>query len=136
MKLSILAIAALLLAPIPTAVAQTSDISAAGKRVYDWCRRSAQGSVSECSCVSGFYAGATEPDEFQMIAAMVDHIGPNGDVPDMNAMQAAMQAAKVNLKLTDTRYNELIQRFLKFEELGAKGDSICVPLKDHAATAQ
>ena len=101
-------------------------------RQSNWCMRSPSGTTAECSCVAGFYAGATEEDEFQLVSAVVDFIAADGDVPDMPGMQAAMKAAKTDLNLTDARYDELIQRFLKFDELGAKGDGICVPLTAHA----
>jgi hypothetical protein len=132
MKLKVLAVVALLLAPSTAASAQQTRTAAdAAKRVYNWCMRAPSGSIAECSCVAGFYAGVTEPDEFQVVAAVVDFISADGEVADMNGMVAAMQAAKVDLNLTDARYNELIERFTKFEETGSKGDSVCGPLKDH-----
>ena len=132
MKLKTLAVAALLMAPPPIAFAQQArDPAAAAKRVYNWCMRAPSGSIAECSCVAGFYAGVTEPDEFQVVAAVVDFISADGEVADMNGMVAAMQAAKVDLNLTDARYNDLIERFTKFDEIGSKGDSVCGPLKDH-----
>lgn len=134
MKLKALAIVALLLAPPTIASAQqTPSPGDAAKRVYNWCMRSSSGSVAECSCVAGFYAGVTAPDEFQMIAAVVDFIAPDGSVPDTDGMLAALKTSKTNLNLTDARYDELIQRFSTFGEIGTKGDGICVPLKEHAA---
>ena len=132
MKLKALAMVALLLAPSTVASAQQGRTSGdATKRVYDWCMRAPTGTIAECSCVAGFYAGVTAPDELQVIAAVVDFIAPDGSVPNMDGMVAAMQASKADLNLTDARYNELIQRFTTFEEIGTKGDNACVPLKNH-----
>ena len=61
MKLSVLAVAALLFIPLAPAGAQQADSrEAAAKRVFNWCMRLPTGSQSECGCVAGFYAGATE----------------------------------------------------------------------------
>lgn len=132
MKLKALAVVALLLAPSTVASAQqTRTAGDAAKRVYNWCMRAPSGSISECSCIAGFYAGVTASDEFQVIAAVVDFISADGEVANMDGMVAAMQAAKVDLNLTDARYNELIERFTKFDEIGSKGDNACMPLSDH-----
>lgn len=132
MKLKALAVVALLMSPLPTAAAQTTDArGAAANKIYDWCQRLPSGTVSECSCVAGFYAGVTEDDEFQLIAVIVDYITADGGISDTTAMQAAVNAHQTAVGMTDDRLQELATRFTNFASIGAKADSICVPIKDH-----
>ena len=133
MKLKAFAIAALLMAPPPFAVAQQADArAAAGNKIFDWCKRLPTGTVAECSCVAGFYAGVTEDDEFQLIAVVVDYITADGEISDIPAMQASVSAHQVAVGMTTERLQELATRFGNFAAIGEKADSICVPVKDHA----
>lgn len=133
MKLKALAVAALLMAPPPFAIAQQPDArAAAGNKVFDWCKRLPTGSVAECSCVAGFYAGVTEDDEFQLIAVIVDFITQDGDISDVPAMQVVVNAHKAAVGMSDERLQELATRFSNFAAIGEKADAVCVPVKDHA----
>ncbi len=138
MTLKILAVVALMLAPLLVAHAQNDAARAeAGTRVYDWCARLPTGSVSECSCVAGFFAGVTEDDEFQLISIIIDYITDDGGITDVPAMQAAVAAHKTAVGMSDERLQELATRFGDFGSIGDKADAICVPMKDHAeATKQ
>jgi len=133
MQLKALAVAALLMAPTPFAIAQQPDArAAAANKIFDWCERLPTGSVSECSCVVGFYAGVTQDDEFQLIAVVVDFITQDGEISDIPAMQVAVNAHKVAVGMSDARLQELATGFSNFGAIGEKADGVCVPVKDHA----
>lgn len=136
MKRHALAVAAMLIIPVtPVAAQQPGAAGAAALKVYNWCMRLPTGSVSECSCVARFFAGATEEDEYQVIGALVDFIGPDGAIADPDGVLAAITAHQQSVGLSDERLSELMERFLTFGELGEKSDAICVPVKDHARNA-
>ena len=133
MKLSVLAVAALLFIPLAPAGAQQADSrEAAAKRVFNWCMRLPTGSQSECGCVAGFYAGATEDDEYEMIAAFVDFITPEGGISDNDGMIAAVRKRQTEMSMSEERFNEIFQGFATFGELGARADSYCLPVEEAA----
>ena len=138
-KLKAFVAAVLLLAPFPAAVAQQSDARAiAAGKVFDWCKSPPTTTVAQCTCIAGFFAGATEDDEFQLIGVLVPFIAPDGSIADMPSMQSAAQAHKTAAGMTDARFLELVDRFTKFGSLGAKSDTICEALMTRTppATAQ
>lgn len=133
MKLSVLAVAALLFIPLAPAGAQQAESrSAAAKRVFNWCMRLPTGSQSECGCVAGFYAGATKDDEFEMIAAFVDFITPEGGISDNDGMIAAVRKRQSEMSMSDERFNEIFEGFATFDELGTRADSYCLPVEEAA----
>lgn len=133
MKLSVLAVAALLFIPLaPAGAQQEGGRAAAATRIFNWCMRLPTGSESECGCVAGFYAGATADDEFRIVGAMVDYITPEGGISDNDAMTAAVLAEKETLDLTDERFDEIVAGFATFDQLGVKADAICLPVEEAA----
>ena len=133
MKLRALAVSALLFVPLAPAGAQPQDArGAAAERIFNWCMRLDSGSPSECGCVAGFYAGVTEDDEYQIIGAMVDFITEEGGISDQEAMETAVLDQKAALQITDERFNEIVTGFAAFDQLGAKADGICLPVKNAA----
>jgi hypothetical protein len=137
MKIRILAVAALFVAPI-AAAQQPPDTSpgAAAIRIYDWCLELETGTVSECACVAGFYAGATEPDEFSLLSSTVPYFDINGDVEDVDAMRADLLNMKAALSMTEERYNEILAGFAAFGELGPRADAVCIPVESEAVAAE
>ncbi len=134
MKPHALAVVAMLVIPLSPAGAQQQDPrGAAAQRVFNWCMRLPTGSQPECGCVAGFYAGATADDEFRLIGAMVDYITPDGGISDNGAMVAAMMAEKNAIGMSQDRFNEIVEGFGAFGELGAKADGVCVPVEKAAS---
>lgn len=119
----------------PAGAEQQDARGAAAQKIFNWCMRLDSGSPSECGCVAGFYAGATDDDEYQMVAAIVDFITPEGEISDMEAMQAAVMAEKDVLQLTDERLDEIIETFLVFDQLGVKADGVCIPVETAASAS-
>lgn len=133
MKLSALATLALLFIPLAPAAAQPQEPrAAAAQRVFNWCMRLPTGSPSECGCVAGFYAGATADDEFLLIGAMVDFITPEGGISDEDGVAAAVLAQKEASKMSDERFDEIVEGFAAFDQLGVKADGICLPVESAA----
>lgn len=136
MKRLIIAAAVLFAAPFAPASAQQAGApGAAATEVYNWCLTLETGSVSECSCVAGFYAGATDADEFQIFAASLRFSNANGEVADIPGLQAALAARKAELGLTDARFNAIIAGFRAYDKLGEKADSICMPIETRVGDA-
>jgi hypothetical protein len=132
MKMSALGLCALLVGVLSPASAQvTTSPGDAAVRVYNWCLKLPQGSMSECSCVAGFYAGATAEDEFRIIGAMMEFMTPEGGVTDEQAMVAALLAEAKAQAIDDDRLDEIMANFATFDMLGEKADSICVPVESH-----
>lgn len=132
MKFSALAICALLVGALSPASAQvTTSAGDAAVRVYNWCMNLPEGSTSECSCVAGFYAGATADDEFRIVGAMMEFLTPEGGITDESAMVAALRAEAEAQAIGDERLQEIMASFAKFDVLGEKADSICVPVESH-----
>ena len=126
----VLALSALLFVSIAPASGQVTTSSAdAGKRIYNWCMKRPDGTPSECGCVAGFYAGATEDDEFRIVARMVEHLTFDGEIADQTAMIAALQEEAIGQSMSRERFGEIIDGFASFDILGAKSDAVCVPLK-------
>ncbi len=136
MKLRALTIAAMLFAPLAPANAQPPDPrGVAAVKVYDWCMRLPTGTVAECSCVSGFFAGATEEDEFQVLAVLVDFIDVEGAITNVDNLRAAVAAHQQSTGLTPERLDVLLDRFAAFDALGGKADAVCMPIETNARTA-
>lgn len=132
MKIRSFALAALLAAPLAPASAQTpGDPGKAAREVYDWCLTLETGSVSECACVTGFYAGATAEDEFQIFATSLRFSNPQGEITDVSALLAALTARQAELGMTEQRFEEIMTRFADFGALGEKADAICMPVEAH-----
>jgi hypothetical protein len=131
MKLQVIALSALLLSPaamVAPAQAQLSSGEAA-KRVYNWCLQLETGSPSECACVAGFFAGATDDDAYRMLATMIGYLKSDGQISDQDAMLAALEAEKQSQRISDERYAEILDHLVTFDSLGAKADAICVPIE-------
>ncbi len=138
MKLRAVALLALLVGPFaPASAQQTLDTSpgAGAVRIYDWCLTLETGSVSECSCVAGFYAGATQPDELQLLSSVVRFFDANGEIADPEPMRVALAEMKAALNLTEERYGEILNGFLSFGELGPIADGVCLPLETRVEAA-
>lgn len=134
MKLSVLAVAALLFIPLAPAGAQQQEgRAAAATRIFNWCMRLPTGSESECGCVAGFYAGASADDEYEMIAAFVDFITPEGGISDNDGMIAAVRKRQTEMSMSDERFNEIFQGFATFGELGERADSFCLAVESAAS---
>jgi len=133
-----IAVSALLLTPFPAASAQvTTSAGDASTRIYNWCMKRPDGTPSECGCVAGFYAGATENDTFRIVARMVENLTSDGAIIDEPTMFAAIREEADGQSISDERLNEIITLFTTFDQLGQKSDSICVPLRGRLeATAE
>ena len=130
MKLSVLAVTALLFIPLAPAGAQQQEPRAiAAQRIFNWCMRLPTGSQSECGCVAGFYAGATADDEYEMVGAFVDFITPEGGISDTDGMVAAVRQHQKDMNMSDERFNEIFEGFAAFGELGERADSYCLPVE-------
>lgn len=137
MKVLAFALSTLLAAPLAPAYAQTpAEAGAAARQVYDWCLKLDTGSVSECACVSGFYAGATDADAFQMIATSLQFFNKDGQVADFPGLQAALATRKSQLGMSDARFSEIVDKFADLGALGEKADSVCTPIEEHASDAE
>lgn len=130
MKLHGFALSALLLVPFMPASAQvTTSPGDASKRIYDWCMKRPDGTPGECGCVAGFYAGATEDDAFRLVARLVENMTSDGAFEDEAVMLAALREEAAGQSISDERFKEILEDFATFDQLGAKSDSVCVPLQ-------
>ncbi len=129
MKLHVVALSALLLAPFTAASAQVTTSSGdASQRVYNWCMKRPNAVAVECGCVSGFYGAYTADDEFRILARMVEYFQPDGGIKDQDAMVAAIREEANGQGMTNDRLREILAGFETFSEVGAFADQICVPL--------
>jgi hypothetical protein len=86
-------------------------------------------SVSECACMTGFYSGRLQADEFHLLAVLNGFVGPDGQVQDMPAAQRALLAEASRLGVNDQRFQQIMQRFSEMPRDGAYADRVCVPLR-------
>jgi hypothetical protein len=135
MKIRALAVIVILASPWP-ASAQQTDAGGSGQKIFNWCMTLDTGSPSECGCVAGFYAAATEDDEFDLLAEMVPFFDKDGQVGDMESLRTALFAKKASLAMTDERFNTLMDGFTTFDQLGADADAICIPVEQAAGDAR
>lgn len=135
MKSYAVALVALFALPLGAASAQQVDPGGAAQKVFNWCMQLDTGSPSECGCVAGFYAAATEDDEYDLLAEMVPFFDKNGQVADMDSLGTALLARKTSLAMTDERFNTLMDGFATFDQLGADADAICIPVEEAAGDA-
>lgn len=135
MRLKPLIIACATALPLGAAAAQPTGSSRADAalKIYDWCIDVVGGDPVECGCASGFYAGATDDDEFQLVAEAVTFFDANGGISDTEAVFVALQALKEDMQMTDERYQAIVVGFQNFGALGEKSDAICVPVRDAAS---
>jgi len=116
--------------------AQTpAQTGTAAKQVYDWRLKPEAGSVSGCASVSGFYAGATDADEFQIFATSLRFSDSQWQVTDITGLQAALASRRAELTMTDDRFNEIVGNFAGYGLLGERADSTCMPIEEHVGDA-
>lgn len=122
--------AAVLLAPammIP-ASAQTDALSKASTDFYNSCVAKEGASAAECACVTGFFGGMMEEDEFRIMTSLMPFIDLTGEVADMNGAIAAAQAVQASMGMSDARFTEIMENFVELDTRGKYGDRICMPL--------
>lgn len=134
MRTHLIALAALLLAPVQNASAE--DVPAtpadAALRIFNWCLDLPTGSPSECSCVAGYFAAATDEDEFQILSVAAQSFAPDGSIMDEDKLRADVFAMRDQLGIDEDRFNAIMANFATFEALGQKADAICVPIEEEA----
>ena len=133
MKSHALVLFALLFASLTPASAQiTTSPGDASTRIYNWCMARPDGTIGECACVAGFYAGATEDDTFRIVARLVEYLSPDGSVTDPEAMGVALREEAAGQSISSERFAEIMASFATFDQVGVKADSVCLPLKSLA----
>jgi hypothetical protein len=129
MKSHVIALSALVFAPLAFAQDVPATQGAAALRIYNWCLTLPTGSVSECSCVAGYFAAATDEDEFQILSVAVEHFDIDGSIKDENAVLGAMFGMRDQLGLSEDRFTAIMNRFATFEALGTAADAVCIPVE-------
>lgn len=132
MKRHALAIAATIALSFGAAGAQTTDRGGSAQKIFNWCLKLDTGSPSECGCVAGFYAAATEEDEFDLVAEIVTFLDEDGQIADPEGLRTAMFAEKAAQSMSDARFDEIMANFAAFGELGVEADAVCIPVEQAA----
>lgn len=86
-------------------------------------------SPTECACMTGFYSGRLQADEFHLLAVLNEFVGVDGQVSDMPAAQRALVAEAARLGADELRFQQIMQRFSEMPRDGAEADRVCVPLR-------
>ena len=135
MKRYLTALAALLVLPLTPASAQDvpTTPAAAALRIYNWCLTLPAGSVSECSCVAGYYAAATSDDEFQILSVAAAFFTPEGTVSDEDGVRTAIFGMRDQLGLSEEEFAAIMERFVTFDEIGDAADGICLAVEEQAS---
>ena len=136
MKRHALAIVAAIALSIGAAGAQATDRGASAQKIFNWCLKLDTGSPSECGCVAGFYAAATEEDEFDLFAEIITFLDQDGQVADPEGLRTALFAEKAAQAMSDARFDEIMVNFAAFDELGVEADAVCLPVERAAGNEQ
>ena len=130
MKLYTLALSALLFLPLAPATAQvTTSPGDASKRVYNWCMKRPDAMPTECACSAGFYAGVLDDDAFRILTRMLEQASPDGGIDDADALNAAIIEEAIGQLISSARIDQILKDLGALEQLSAKSDSICMPLR-------
>lgn len=126
--LTVAAAAMLSPAAVLTAFAQTDALSKASTEFYNSCVAKQGASTSECACVTGFFGGMMDEDEFQIMTAIMPFIEADGEVADLDGAIVAAQEKQTALKMSDARFVEIMDNFVELDVRGKYGDRVCMPL--------
>lgn len=135
MKLGMLGMVAVLGLAFGSASAQQTGRGGSAQKIFNWCMKLDTGSPSECGCVAGFYAAATDDDEFELLAEMVPFFDKDGQVADMDSLGQALFAKKASIAMTDERFEAVMGNFAAFDKLGVEADAVCIPVEEAAGDA-
>lgn len=102
------------------------ELADSSARMVRACKASMQGDRSECACVAGYFAAHLPEDTFHILSEANRFIDGNGEVADPAGAQAALQAARVRLGISQTRFDAIMAEFQQLDPVGKRADRVCI----------
>jgi hypothetical protein len=105
------------------------ELADSSARMVRACKASMRGDQSECACVAGYFAAQLPEDTFHILSETNRFIDGNGEVAD----PAGLQAARVRLGISQTRFDAIMVEFQQLDPVGKRADRVCIRAANEAS---